>query len=68
MNNVDLAIQKVRELQAELYSSDASPNSLFKKTQEVIEMMNMASVEINTNYKDISDKLTRQMNTGKPQE
>lgn len=68
MNNVDLAIQKVRELQSELYSSDASPNSLFKKTQEVIEMMERASVEINTNYKDISDKLTRQMNTGKPQE
>ena len=68
MNNVDLAIQKVRELQSELFKSDASPNSLFKKTQVVIEYMERASKEINTNYKDISDKLTRQMNTGKPQE
>lgn len=67
MNNVDLAITKVRELQSMFYSSDASPNSLFKKSQEVIEFMNKASVEINTNYKDISKKLTEQMNTGRIQ-
>lgn len=68
MNNVDIAITKVRELQSLFYSSDASPNSLFKKSQEVIEYMNKASVEINANYKEISRKLTEQMNTGKIQE
>ena len=68
MNNVDLAITKIRELQSMFYSPDSSPNSLFKKSQEVIEFMNKASVEINTNYKTISKKLTEQMNSGKIQE
>lgn len=68
MNNVDIAMQKLRELQTYFYNSDASPNSLFKKSQEVIEYMQRASSEINANYKDISEKLTRQMNTGRTQE
>lgn len=68
MNNVDIAISKVRELQSLFFSPDASPNSLFKKSQEVIEAMNKASIEINANYKDISKKLTDQMNTGRIQE
>jgi transposase len=68
MNNVDLAITKVRELQSLFYDANSSPNSLFKKSQEVIEFMNKASVEINTNYKEISRKLTEQMNSGKIQD
>jgi hypothetical protein len=65
MNNVDLAISKIRELQQMFYHSDASPNSLFKKSQEVIECMNKASFELNTNYEEISRKLTERMNNGK---
>jgi len=67
MNSVDLAIAKVRELQSLLYDTNSSPNSLFKKTEEVIQYMNDASREINTNYEEISDKLTKQMNTGRKQ-
>lgn len=67
MNNVDIAIQQLRQLQQEIYSSDASPNSLFKKTQEIINQMDKASLEINQNYEEISRKLTAQFNTGKPQ-
>ena len=67
MNNVDIAIQQLRQLQQEIYSSDASPNSLFKKTQEIINQMDKASMEINQNYEEISRKLTAQFNTGKPQ-
>jgi hypothetical protein len=67
MNNVDIAIQKVRELQQMFFSPDASPNSLFKASQEVIDYMNRASKEINTNYEEISRKLTEQLNTGKIQ-
>lgn len=67
MNSVDIAITKVRELQSLLYDTNSSPNSLFKKTEEVIQYMNDASREINTNYEEISDKLTKQMNTGRKQ-
>jgi len=67
MNSVDLAIAKVRELQSQLYDNNSSPNSLFKKTEEIIQCMNDASREINTNYEEISDKLTKQMNTGRKQ-
>ena len=68
MNNVDIAISKIRELQEYFFNSDSSPNILFKKSQEVIEYMNKASIEINTNYAEISKKLTEQLNTGKIQE
>jgi hypothetical protein len=68
MNNVDIAITKLRELQQMFYSSDASPNSLFKKSQEVIQHMDKASIEIRQNYAEISKKLTDQMNTGRVQE
>ena len=67
MNNVDIAITKVRELQAAIFDKRSSPQSLFDKSQEVIEYMNKASVEINSNYEEISRKLTEQMTTGKPQ-
>lgn len=67
MNNVDIAIQKVRQLQTMLYDNSISHNDLFKFTETIIEDMNRASKEINTNYEEISAKLTEQMNTGKIQ-
>lgn len=67
MNNVDIAMQKVRELQAMIYDHNVSNNQLFNKTQEVMNSMQLASQEIKTNYEEISQKLTRQMNTGRVQ-
>lgn len=68
MNNVDLATQKLRELQSMIYDYNTSPNDLFKFTNEIMPYMDKASKEIQTNYKDISEKLTKQMNTGRVQE
>lgn len=68
MNNVDIATQKLRELQAKIYDYNTSPNDLFKFTNEIMPYMDKASKEIQTNYKDISKKLTDQMNTGRVQE
>jgi hypothetical protein len=67
MNNVDIAITKVRELQSMIFSPDSSPNILFKKTQEITEYMNLASKEIKTNYEEISRKLTERMNGRNPE-
>ena len=67
MNNVDIAIQKVRQLQQMLFDSKQSPDSLFKFTHVLIEYMEKASVEIKTNYETISKQLTDEMNTGKKQ-
>ncbi len=36
MNNVDIAISKVRELQAFIFDKNSSPQSLFEKSQEVV--------------------------------
>lgn len=68
MNNVDLATQKLRELQSKIYDYNTSPNDLFKFTNEIMPYMDKASKEIQTNYKEISQKLTDHMNTGRPQE
>ena len=69
MNNVDLAIQKLRQLQQMMYDTNVSTNELNKfLEQEVFMAMQRASKEIEANYKDISEKLTAQLNTGKPQE
>lgn len=67
MNNVDIAISKVRELQAIIFDKNTSPNLLFEKTNELIVYMDRASVEINTNYENISKKLTEELNTGRKQ-
>lgn len=67
MNNVDIAMQKVRELQTMIYDHNVSNNQLFNKTQEVMNSMQLASQEIKTNYEEISQKLTKQMNTGRVQ-
>lgn len=66
-NNVDIAMQKVREMQSIIFDKDTSPNKLFQKTQQVIIYMEKASQEIKANYEEISRKLTEQMNTGKVQ-
>jgi len=68
MNNVDLATQKLRELQSLIYDYNTSPNDLFKFTNEIMPFMDKASKEIQTNYREISEKLTAEMNTGKKQE
>ena len=68
MNNVDLATQKLRELQSMIYDYSKSPNDLFKFTTEIMPYMDRASKEIQTNYKTISEKLTQQMNTGRVQD
>ena len=67
MNSVDIAMVKVRELQSMIFDNSVSNNDLFQKSQEIIKQMQLASQEIQTNYQDISEKLTRQMNTGRPQ-
>lgn len=67
VNNVDIAISKIRELQAFIFDKNTSPNLLFNKTQEVIQYMEKASIEIKANYAEISRKLTEQMNTGRVQ-
>ncbi len=66
-NNVDIAMEKIRELQVLIFHKDTSPNKLFIKTQEVMGYMEKASVEIKANYAEISRKLTEQMNTGRVQ-
>jgi len=66
-NSVDLAVRKVRELQSLIYDNNASRTDLFNKCEEVILEMNNASKEINTNYEEISEKLTKQLNTGRKQ-
>ena len=67
MNNVDIAIQKVRQLQQMIFDFNKSPNDIFKFTNEVLKDMEAASAEIKTNYEEISRKLTTEMNTGKKQ-
>ena len=66
-NNVDIAMQKVRQLQAMIFDYNKSSNDLFKFTNEVIKSMEAASQEIKSNYEEISRKLTEEMNTGKKQ-
>lgn len=64
-NNVDISINLIRELQSMLYDDSISRKDLFKHTERVIEQMNKASLEINTNYEEISKKLTAAINSGK---
>ena len=68
MNNVDNAIQQLRQLQQKLYDNNLSINEINTfMEKEVFPTMQKASTEINQNYEEISAKLTAQMNTGKPQ-
>lgn len=67
MNNVDIAMGKIRELQSLIFNDSVSRNDLFQKTQDILLSMEAASKEINTNYEDISARLTKEMNTGRKQ-
>ncbi len=62
-NNVDIAIAEIRELQAMIFDNNLSRNDLFNKTQTIINTMDRASIEINTNYENISQKLTENLNS-----
>ncbi|MEK6829397.1 MAG: hypothetical protein AABY15_04665 [Nanoarchaeota archaeon] len=64
-NSVDIAMQKVRQLQQMIYDHSKSANDLFKFTNEIIKDMENASQEIKANYEEISKKLTEKMSTGK---
>ena len=68
-NNVDIAKQHLRQLQQKLYDYNASINEINKFLEQVVmPQMDLASKEIETNYRDISEKLTKQLNTGRVQE
>jgi len=62
MNNVDIAIQHLRQFQQMLFDRKMSPNDLFNQVNVVIEQMHKASVEIETNYETVGAKLTALMN------
>ncbi len=63
VNNVDISIQMLRQLQSMIYDHSLSRNDLFKHTEGVINQMHLASIEINTNYENISQKLTENLNS-----
>jgi len=68
MNNVDIAKQALRQLQQKIYDPNISINELNQFLErEVFTYMDKASIEISSNYEEISRKLTAQLNTGKPQ-
>lgn len=68
-NNVDIAKQHLRQLQQKMYDYSISTNELNKFLEQVVmPQMDLASQEIEQNYKDISQKLTAHLNTGRPQE
>lgn len=66
-NNVDRAIQMVRQLQGKLFDRNTSPNDIFLATNDILQVMELARKEINVNYEEISAKLTEHMNTGRIQ-
>lgn len=66
-NNVDIATLKIKQLQSMVYDSNKSRDDIFQFIKEVLVSMDDASKEINTNYEEISRKLTEEMNTGKKQ-
>lgn len=65
-NNVDIAMQKVRQLQQMIFNPRISPQDLFNYTNSIIESMEEATVEIRVNYEEISRKLTEEW-SGKAQ-
>jgi hypothetical protein len=66
-NSVDIAIRQLRNLQMMFFRFDVTDNDLFKEVNNVILTMESARKELNINYMDISDKLTRHLNTGQVQ-
>lgn len=67
-NNVDRAIQLVRQLQAKLFDRKTSPDDIFQFTNQILEVMELARKEINVNYAKISAQLTERLNTGRDPE
>ncbi len=67
-NSIDIAIRQLRNVQAMFYRHDVTDNDLFKEVNNVITTMESARKELNLNYRDISDKLTKHLNTGRVQE
>ena len=68
MNNIDLSIEKIRVLQEMFFDPKQSPNDFFTYTNDILlPLLYKASKEINTNYEEISEKLTKQLNTGRKQ-
>lgn len=62
MNNVDIAIKELRVLQEKILDNRTSNHDAFLLTQRIVEIMQKASIEINTNYAEVSERLTRQLN------
>jgi hypothetical protein len=60
-NNADLAKQ-MRILQELFYRHDVTDNDLFARTNEIIQIMEMASKDIHTNFEEVSRSLTEMMN------
>jgi hypothetical protein len=67
-NSVDIAIRQLRNLQSMVFRFDVTDNDIFKEINNVISTMELARGEININYREISDKLTKHLNTGRVQE
>jgi hypothetical protein len=61
-NNADLAIKQMRILQELFYRHDITDNDLFARTNEIIQIMEMASKDIHTNFEEVSRSLTEMMN------
>lgn len=61
-NNVDIATLKIKQLQSMMYDSNKSREDMFQYIKEVLVSMAAASKEIETNFADISEQLTRKMN------
>lgn len=64
-NSVTLAIQRLRQFQQSLFDRKKSQQDLYEETEEIMRYMFDAEKEIETNYEEISARLTEAMNTGK---
>jgi hypothetical protein len=60
-NNVDIAKLKVKQLQSMIYDSNKSREDLFNFTKDILVSMDAASIEIQTNFEEISKQLTKKM-------
>lgn len=56
-NNIDIALQKLRQLQAMLFDRNISQNEIFKLTEEIAQYMNLASTETVSELNAIRDVL-----------
>jgi hypothetical protein len=52
----------MRILQELFYRHDITDNDLFARTNEIIQIMEMASKDIHTNFEEVSRSLTEMMN------